>query len=173
MIRRAPALPLLFAPLAFMAGGCASNAGDFPSLAQRPAERAFAAEQMAAPKVRPPLPADRTVAARADGFVASAREAEGGFARAYEVAAAAVARAGPAGSDSWTVAQEKVSRAIAAQAPLTRIAGEFDDYAATRARATPLAPADVERLHAATAEVEQMVAGQTARIRRLEASLSR
>jgi hypothetical protein len=173
MSRRAFALSLLLAPLALAAGGCASNAGDFPSLAQRPAEREFAAEQMAPPKIRPPLPADQALAARAQGFVAAAREAEGGFSRASAIAAAAAARAGPPGSDSWTVAQEAVSRAIAAQAPLTRIAGEFDDYAADRARQTPLAPADIARLHDATAEVEHMVALQTARIRRLEASLTR
>lgn len=169
--RRLP--PLLLAPLALAAGACASNAGEFPSLAQRPAEREFAAEQMAPPKVRPPLPADASTGARAESFVAAAREAEGGFSRAYATAASAVAKAGPPGSDSWVVAQEAVSRAIAAQAPLTRIAGEFDDYAATRARQTPLAPADVERLDAATAAVQNMVAAQTERIRRLEASLSR
>jgi Meckel syndrome type 1 protein len=173
MTRHAFAPSLLLAPLALAAGGCASDAGDFPSLAQRPAERAFAAEQMAPPQVRPPLPADAAVAARAEDFVARAREAAGGFARAYEAAAAAAARAGPRGSDSWTVAQEAVSRTVAAQAPLTRIAGEFDDYAAVRARQTPLAPADVARLHDATAEVERMVAAQTGRIRRLEAALSR
>ncbi|MBV9931101.1 MAG: hypothetical protein JO013_09165 [Alphaproteobacteria bacterium] len=165
--------PLLAAALALGVAGCASNEGDFPSLAQRPAEREFAAEQTAPPKVRPPLPADASVAARSDRFVAEARAAEGAFARAYEAAAAAVAKAGPTGSDSWVVAQEAVSRAVAAQAPLTKIAGAFDDYAAARARETPLAPADVARIRAATEAVEQLVAEQTARIRRLEASLTR
>jgi len=173
VIRRRRLSPLLACALALAAGGCASNEGDFPSLAQRPAEREFAAEQMAPPKVRPPLPADASVGARADSFVAAARDAEGTFARAYETAAAAVAKAGPTGSDSWVVAQEAVSRAIAAQAPLTRIAGEFDDYAGARARQTPLAPGDIARLQAATSEVEQMAATQAARIRRLEASLTR
>jgi hypothetical protein len=173
MIRRSRLTPLLPCALALAAGACASNEGEFPSLAQRPAEREFAAEQMAPPKVRPPLPADASVGARAESFVAAAREAEGSFTRAYETAAAAVAKAGSPGSDSWVVAQEAVSRAIAAQAPLTKIAGEFDDYAAARARRTPLAPADIARLHDATAEVEQMAAAQNARIRRLEASLTR
>ena len=173
MIARRRPSPLLLASFALAAGGCASHEGDFPSLAQRPAEREFAAEQMAPPKMRPPLPADASTAARAGRFVAAAREAEGGFSRAYEVAAAAVAKAGPTGSDSWVIAQEAVSRAIAAQAPLTKIAGEFDDYAATRARQTPLAPADIARLHEATAQVEEMVALQTARIRRLEQTLTR
>src|SRR5438067_719573 len=89
MSRRRPVLPLCLAPLALAAAGCASDAGQFPSLAQRPAEREYAAEQMSPPSVRPPLPADTTVAGRAASFVAAAREAEGGFSRAYEIAAAA------------------------------------------------------------------------------------
>jgi hypothetical protein len=172
MMRRDPALLLLLA-LTALAAGCASNEGDFPSLAQRPAERDYAAEQVGPAKVRPPLPADPAVATRAESFVAAARGAEGAFTGAYGTAAAAVARAGPPGSDSWVIAQEAVSRAVAAQAPLARISGELDDYAAARARETPLAPGDIERLHAATAEVERIAAEQAARIRRLEASLTR
>ncbi|HMC91744.1 MAG TPA: hypothetical protein VKI45_04720 [Allosphingosinicella sp.] len=172
MLRRSLALPLLLA-LPALAAGCASNEGDFPSLAQRPAEREYAAEQMGPAKVRPPLPADASVASRTESFVADARGAAGAFTQAYEAAAAAVAKAGAPGSDSWVIAQEAVSRAVAAQAPLARISGELDDYAAARARQTPLAPADIERLHAATAEVERLAAEQAARIRRLEASLTR
>jgi hypothetical protein len=171
-MRRFP-VPLLLGAAAAAQGGCASDKGDFPSLAQRPAERDYAAEQMAPPKVRPALPDDPTVAQRASGFVGAAREAEGGFARAYETAAAAVARAGPVGSDSWILAQEAVSRAIAAQAPVTRIAGELDDYAAARARQTPVSPGDLARLQEATADIHRVAEAQTARIRRLEASLSR
>jgi hypothetical protein len=172
MPRRALAVSLLLA-LPALAAGCASDEGDFPSLAQRPAEREYAEEQMSPPKVRPPLPADAAVATRAEGFVAAAREAEGGFSRAYETAAAAVAKAGPAGSDSWVIAQEAVSRAVAAQAPVSKIVGAFDDYAASRSRETPLAPGDVERLHAAAAELERIAQDQAARVRRLEATLSR
>jgi hypothetical protein len=172
MFRRKHAqLTLLAFPA--LAAGCASNEGDFPSLAQRPAERDYAAEQMSPPKVRPPLPADASVGTRAERFIAAARAAQGAFTGAYETAAAATARAGAPGSDSWVIAQQAVSRAVAAQAPLARVSGELDDYAAARARQTPLAPADVERLHAATAEIERIAADQAARIRRLEASLSR
>jgi hypothetical protein len=169
---RRPLLLLLAATAAILAG-CASDEGDFPSLAQRPSEREFAAEQMAPPKVRPPLPDDPAVASRAGGFVAAAREAEGGFSRAYEVAAAAVARAGAPGSDSWVVAQEAVSRAISAQAPVARIAGELDDYAAARARETPVSPGDIGRLQEAASELRGIAEAQGARIRRLEASLTR
>jgi hypothetical protein len=173
MIRRRRTPPLLLAPLALAAAGCASDAGDFPSLAQRPAEREFAAEQMSPPKARPPLPADAGVDARAGGFVAAAREAESGFSRAYQVAAAATARAGAPGSDSWVIAQEAVSRAVAAQAPMARIVGEFDDYAAARSHATPLAPGDTERLQGAAAALQRIAEDQAARIRRLEATLTR
>jgi len=172
MFRRKHA-QLIFLALPALAAGCASNEGDFPSLAQRPAEREFAAEQMAPPKVRPPLPADASVGSRTESFIAAARAAEDAFTGAYETAAAATAKAGAPGSDSWVIAQQAVSRAVAAQAPLARVSGELDDYAATRARETPLAPADVERLHAATAEIERIAADQAARIRRLEASLNR
>lgn len=172
MLPRRSALPLVLASLALTAG-CASNEGDFPSLAQRPAEREYAAEQNGPIPVRPPLPADPSVATRAEGFVAAARGAQGAFSSAYETAAAAVGKAGPPGSDSWVIAEQAVSRAVAAQAPLAKIGGELDDYAAARARETPLAPADIERLHAATAEVERIAAEQAARIRRLEAALSR
>jgi Meckel syndrome type 1 protein len=169
---RFPLLPAA-AAAAFALAGCASDAGEFPSLAQRPAERAFAAEQMAPPKVRPALPDDPAVAQRTSAFVAAAREAEIGFGRAYDTAAAAVARAGPAGSDSWVVAQEGVSRAIAAQAPLTRLLGEMDDYAAARSRQTPISPGDIGRLDTTSAEVHRLADAQTARIRRLETALAR
>jgi hypothetical protein len=158
---------------AVLAGGCASQDGDFPSLAQRPAEREYAAEQMAPPKVRPPLPDDPAVAVRSDAFVAAARENEGAFARAYETAAAAAARAGAAGSDSWVIAQEAVSRAVAAQAPVTRLVGELADYQAARGRQTPISPGDIARLQATNAEVQRIVDSQAERLRRLEASLSR
>jgi hypothetical protein len=168
-----PSLPLIAAAGAAALAGCGSDKGDFPSLAQRPAEREFAAEQTAPPRVRPPLPDDPAVASRAGGFVAAAREAEAGFDRAYEAAAAAVARAGPTGSDSWVVAQENVSRAVAAQAPLTRLLGEMDDYAAARSRETPVSPGDIARINGASAEVHRMADAQTARIRSLEAKLAR
>jgi len=158
---------------ALLAAGCASQDGDFPSLAQRPAEREFAEEQLAPPKVRPPLPDDPAVAERASGFVAAARAGESAFASAYETAAAAAGRAGPAGSDSWTIAQQAVSRAVAAQAPVTRVLGEIADYQAGRGRQTPISPGDVERLQKASAEVQRIADSQAERLRRLEASLSR
>lgn len=164
-------LPL--ASVTALLGGCASHDGEFPSLAQRPAEREYAAEQLAPPKVRPPLPDDPAVAARAGAFVAAAREAEGAFAGAYQTAAAAAGRAGAPGSDNWVVAQQAVSRAVAAQAPLARVVGELGDYAAARARQTPISPGDVERLQAASAEVQRIVESQADRLRRLESSLSR
>lgn len=161
------------AALAVPAGGCASNEGDFPSLGERPAEREYAAEQMAPPAVRPPLPDDPALASRVAGFVAEAREASGGFSAAIGRAEAATGRAGAPGSDGWTIAQEEISRAISAQAPLTRVAGALDDYAAARARETPISPGDIARLNAAAAEVHAIAERQAERIRRLEASLSR
>jgi hypothetical protein len=163
----------LLVPTAALLAGCAKPEGDFPSLAQRPAEREYAAERAAPPRVRPPLPDDPAIPGRLAAFVGAARAGEADFARAYEAAQVATAKAGPAGSDSWTIAQEAVSRAIAAQAPVSRALADLEQYAATRSTTAPISPDDLARLRAAAAEVHRIAGSQAVRTQRLGASLSR
>jgi hypothetical protein len=171
MNARAARLTLLLAPLAWLPG-CAED-GSYPSLAQRPAERQYAEEKARLPAPPAPLPDDPAVAERIAGLAADARRGESEFEAAYAAAAAAAARAGAPGSDGWAEAQQKLSRAAAAQARTTGALAELDRFALDRAGAGTLSAADTERLRAATAEIRALADGQSERVNRLEASLRR
>jgi hypothetical protein len=172
-MRRSPLAPALVLASLAMASGCAAP-GPFPSLAQRPAEREYAAERVDAPKPPPaPLPDDPAVAARVGALVAEARAGDAEFDRAYASAAAAAGRAGGPGSDSWVEAQQALSRATAAQAGTGKALADLDAYSTQRAQAGGLSAADMNRLREAGAQVQAIAEGQHARIDRLEAMLRR
>jgi hypothetical protein len=169
MTRRAACLPLLLPALAWLAG-CAED-GPFPSLAQRPAERQYAEEKARLPAPPAPLPDDPAVAERIAGLAGEARRGESEFEAAYAAAAAAAAQAGAPGSDGWAEAQQKVSRAAAAQGRTAGALAELDRFALDRAGAGTLSAADAERLRAATEELRALADGQSERVNRLEATL--
>lgn len=93
------------APAILMAG-CAAS-GDYPSLAQRPAERetgTFTPDTAeAAPLPPPPISAD--VAARLASLQRDAEAAHAEFNRAAPAAERAAGGAGAVGSDGWAAAQ--------------------------------------------------------------------
>lgn len=167
MARPSFLLPPLLALTAL--AGCAGSSGPFPSLLPRPIERELG-DPAIPPKVAP-VPDDPEVAARASGFVATAREGDRGFRAALPAAEEAVRHAGAVGSDRWIQAQEAVSRAEAAQQPTTRALSELDRYATDRANAKPLSAGDLARLQAAEAKVERLSDAQHAEIARLQRAL--
>jgi hypothetical protein len=166
MARPNPLLPLL-AGLAALAG-CAAP-GPYPSLAPRPIEKMFG--EPGVPPVVAPIPDDPAVAARVAAFLGEAQAGDRAFRAALPAAETAVRRAGPVGSDSWIQAQQAVSRAQAAQAEATRTLADLDRYAVEQANAKALSAADLQRLQAATADVQRLVASEHAEIVRLQAVL--
>jgi len=165
----------LLAPLAAAAaalGGCAQD-GPFPSLAIRPAERQYAEEARREPTPPVPLPDDPAIAERVASLAAEARRGEGEFSEAYGAAASLAARAGAAGSDSWSEAQQALSRAAAARGRTTAALADLDAFAVEQAGTGKLSASDLARLRSATAEVQALADSQAERVDRLEASLSR
>ncbi|MBV8687768.1 MAG: hypothetical protein JOZ90_03850 [Alphaproteobacteria bacterium] len=162
---------LLLLSLALLSA-CAEP-GPYPSLAQRPAERAYAEEAAREPVAAAPLPDDPAVAGRIDALLAEGERGEAEFAAAFAPAAAAASRAGAAGSDSWVEAQQALSRATAAQERTGRALGDLDQFALARAGAGPLSEADQARLRRATEALQAAARAQAARIERLEATLRR
>lgn len=146
---------------------CAED-GPYPSLAPRPAERAYAEEAARAPAPPAPLPDDPAVAERAARLAAEANQGDMEFNAAYGPAAAAAERAGPAGSDSWVAAQEAVSRAASAQGRTTGALADLDRFALDRARAGPLSESDRAQLAVTAAAIQVLADGQAERMKRLE-----
>ncbi|MFL6844239.1 MAG: hypothetical protein ACJ8ER_05090 [Allosphingosinicella sp.] len=160
------------APLALLAllAACAAP-GPYPSLAPRPAEKAYAeGDEERQPTAQPDDPA---LAGEIDRLTAEARAGGGAFDSALGPAQAAVAAAGPSGSDSWVEAQEKISRVEAARARTTAALADLDAFAVERAKAGTLSPGDDARLHSALAEIQALADAQAAHLRRLEESLTR
>ena len=153
-----------------LAGACAAP-GPYPSLAPRPAEKAYADRQ----DERQPVaqPDDPALAAEIAGLAAAGRAGAAEFDSALPAARSAVAAAGPSGSDSWIEAQQSVSRLEAARARTVAALADLDALAVRRAQAGTLSPGDGERLRLATAAVQALADAQAERLRALEGSLSR
>ncbi|MFL6858327.1 MAG: hypothetical protein ACJ8EB_10525 [Allosphingosinicella sp.] len=164
-------LPPLAGIAALFAASCADD-GTFPSLAQRPAEKAYAEERDAPEPAPPAIPEDPALAGRVAAAVAEGEAGRAAFDAAYETAAGVAARAGARGSDGWIQAQQALSRAVAAQAQTTKALADLDQLAASRAAAAPMSEADLARLKQGTARVQTIADAQAERVARLAARLS-
>ena len=162
-------LPAMLVPL-LVAAGCAAP-GPYPSLAPRPAEKAYAED---ADERKPiPQPDDPALAAEIDRLAAAARSGAADFDAALPAAQAAAGAAGGAGSDSWVEAQQALSRLEAARARTTAALADLDRLQVERVGAGTLGDGDRERLRAATAEIQALADSQADRLRRLGESLIR
>jgi hypothetical protein len=163
------ALLAILVPL-LAAAGCAAP-GPYPSLAPRPAEKAYAED---ADERRPtPQPDDPALAAEIDRLAAAARLGAADFDAALPAARSAAAAAGGAGSDSWVEAQQALSRLEAARARTTAALADLDRLEVERVSAGTLGDGDRERLRRAIAEIQALSDSQAARLRRLGESLIR
>lgn len=168
-------MPRLPAPVALLvllalAAGCAAP-GPYPSLAPRPAEKAYAED---ADERRPtPRPDDPALAREIDRLVAEAKAGAADFDSAFPAAQAAAGAAGGAGSDGWVEAQQSLSRLESARARTTAALADLDRLAVERAAAGTLGESDSERLRRATAEIQTLADAQADRLQRLGASLLR
>jgi len=163
-----PRPPLAVLPLLLLAAGCAAP-GPYPSLAPRPAEKAYAED---AEERRPtPQPDDPALADEIDRLLAEAKAGASEFDSALPAAQAAAGAAGASGSDSWIEAQQALSRLEAARARTTAALADLDRLAVERAGAGTLGPGDAERLRRATEEMQALADSQADRLRRLGESL--
>jgi hypothetical protein len=149
--------------------GCVPGEG-FPSLAPRPAERNLSTEEPVHPAVE--VPGDPALRARVAELERQAAEGNRAFDAAYGATEAAVAAAGPAGSDSWVAAEQALSRLEMTRGPTTRALAELDQLAIDRAE-TPTNAEDFALINAALASVDLVAAGQQQRWDRLHARLER
>ena len=150
------------------AAGCAAP-GPYPSLAPRPAEKAYAED--AEERKPTPQPDDPALAGEIDRLLAAGKAGAAEFESALPAAQAAASRAGAAGSDSWIEAQQALSRLESARARTTAAAADLDRLAVDRASAGTLGPGDSERLRRATDEIQALTDSQADRLQRLGASL--
>jgi hypothetical protein len=152
-----------------LAAGCAAP-GPYPSLAPRPAEKAYAED---AEERRPtPQPDDPALAGEIDRLLAEAKAGAAEFDSALPTAQAAAAAAGSAGSDSWVEAQQALSRLEAARARTTAALADLDRLAVERTSAGTLGAGDSERLRRATGEIQALADAQADRLQRLGQSLA-
>ncbi|HUE80398.1 MAG TPA: hypothetical protein VMN38_12320 [Sphingomicrobium sp.] len=151
------------------AAGCTAPPGAAPSLAPRTAEAIDPRVPVVGNGVEQPTDA---LAARLAELVSAARGGESAFAAAAGEAQRLAAAAGAAQSESWVIAQQAVSVAVAARAPTTRALGDIDAIAATAlVRQAGIAPGDLAAIEAAAAEVGAIDRRQAQAIDALEARL--
>ncbi|HEX8241598.1 MAG TPA: hypothetical protein VF574_17815 [Allosphingosinicella sp.] len=153
-----------------LAAGCAAP-GPYPSLAPRPAEKAYADD--AEERKPTPQPDDPALAVEIDRLLAEAKAGGAKFDSAFPAAQAAAGRAGAAGSDSWIEAQQILSRLEAARARTTAAQADLDRLSVERTSAGTLGSGDAERLSRAAEEMQALADTQADRLQRLGASLLR
>ena len=152
-------------------GACSAPGGPYPSLRPRAAESID-------PRLQPPSPInDRPVAtalaSRLAALVEQARAGDAAFEPAAAAAERSAAAAGAPQSESWIVAQEALSAAIAARKPTALAEADIDGLGATALQMNGgIAPSDLKAIQAAAAEVAAIARTQTARIAALQRQLS-
>jgi hypothetical protein len=141
--------------LALAVVGCAAPSSPVPSLAPRTAE-AIDPRVPVVPSTTS-QPVDPTLAVRLAELVGQARSGENAFAAAAGEAQRLASIAGAPQSESWVVAQEALTAAVAARSPATKALGDIDSIAAM-ALATKggIPPADFAAIEAAAGEVKSI-----------------
>jgi hypothetical protein len=161
-------LTILMSMLAL--GGCASAGGPFPSLQPRATEAIDPRAPIAAPVNARPVRAD--VAAKLRELVAEARSGDAAFDPLADRAASLASAAGAAQSESWIVAQEALSAAIAARAPTSRALGDIDALGATMLQTQGgIAPSELSALKEASGAIWRIDQRQAERIAAIQRRL--
>jgi hypothetical protein len=153
-----------------MLAACAPKGGPFPSLQPRAAE----AIDPRVPVMRPinDRPVTPSLASRLAELVSQARSGEAAFDPAASRAESLAATSGSSESDTWAVAQEALSAAIAARDPTARALGDIDAIGATMLQTQGgLAPNDLAAIQGAAAEVGALDQRQADRIRAVQRRL--
>jgi hypothetical protein len=163
------ALPFLIVPILF---GCASPEVNAPSLAPRAAEAIDPRVPVPDPVI--PMNPAAGLVEHLDRLVAQAVAGDQLFqplaARALELADAA----GPKESETWIVAQQALSAAVAARSPVTAAVGDIDALGAGRIQKLGgIAAGDLMAIGAAAAKVGGIDDRENASIEAIQAKLAR
>lgn len=163
------ALPLLLLPLL---GACAASGVDAPSLSPRAAE----AIDPRVPVPEPTLSTTPTpgLAAQLDALVAQASAGDRDFRPLAEHAGQLAAGAGAKESESWIAAQQALSAAVAARAPVARAVADIDALGAESVQKLGgIGAANLAAMQAAAARVAEIDTREAALIAQLQARLAR
>ncbi len=162
----------LIFPAILLVSACSSPGGSYPSLQPRPAETID-------PRVPVPVPpADMSVspglAQQLDAMVSQASSGDLAFqpmaGRASELAKSAGAKE----SESWVVAQEALSAAIAARAPVAKAVADVDALGADRIHAkAAMSAGDMMAIDAAAAKIAGIDSREAKQIADIQAILAR
>ena len=145
----------LFTLLILALSACAPAGGPFPSLQPRSAEAID--PRVPIPGAVNARPVSAALAARLADLVAQARSGDAAFRSAAEQAERLAGAAGAPQSESWVVAQEALSAAIAARAPTAHALGDIDALGADALSSQGgLSPADQAAIRTAGAQVFAM-----------------
>ena len=171
MTRLPATLPLLAALTLLPA--CAS-VDSYPSLAQRPAERAYGSAPVATPSaVATPSPSvapGGPLALRIAAAQKAAAEAHQRFSKGQPAAERLTAGSPAPQSDSWSLAQVAVSELIAARTQTSGALADLDHMLVEAAEADPAAPA-LDTIGAARERVGALVGEEDAALARLAGRL--
>lgn len=150
--------------------GCSTPPGAVPPLTPRAAETIDPRVPVGDGAVQ--MPVDAALGARLAELVALARQGDSAFTAAAGEAERLAASAGIPQSESWVVAQQAVSAAVAARGPTARALGDIDALAAAALVGRGgIGPADLAAIEGAAAEVGAIDRRQAGAINALQRRL--
>ena len=151
-------------------GACTPSAINAPSLAPRAAEGID--PRVPIPSDAPSGPLSPALVSRLSALLADARSGDAAFQSAASEAERLAAVAGDPQSESWVLAQQALSVAVAARAPVTKALGDIDAIGSTQLAARGgIAPGDQAAIAAASASVGEIDRRESALIDRLQRRL--
>jgi hypothetical protein len=154
-------LTALVAPV--LLAGCKNVSGSYPSLQPRAAEGID--PRLPVAPLSAPTATSAEVIARLNELVRQARSGDAAFRPLMTAAERAAGSAGGAQSESWILAQQALSAAMAARGPTTRAMGDVDELAARELeRSGTLSPADLLAVQQAAAAISAIARDQQVRI---------
>jgi hypothetical protein len=133
-------------------GACTVHGGAPPSLLPRPGEAIDPRVPIEGPVNNRPV--DPALAAKLAALLSQARDGDAAFRPALAKAEQLASAAGAPHGDSWAMAQEALSAAIAARTPTARALVDIDALGGDKLQAQQgLSPADLDAIRSAGSEV--------------------
>lgn len=154
-------LPIFLAPVLIV--GCKNVGGPYPSLQPRSAEGID--PRLPVAPVSAPSSVSTALSSQLDDLVRQARAGDAAFVPAVARAERLASAAGAPQTESWILAQQALSAAMAARAPTTRAMADADELAARQVtqRGT-ISTADLTAIQRAAATISSIARSQQDRI---------